>query len=110
MSDSVMFLSVSRLILSWYIPRWYLTSPEPCGCRKGQEIKLHLQNAFPHCRAAAVPSPHQQPLTWGQTDRRSDPGPYGSRWPRHSVDPWKRGEFKRSVSKTEGQELAVCMD
>lgn len=24
-----MFLSVTRLIRRWYIPRWYFTSPEP---------------------------------------------------------------------------------
>lgn len=44
MSDSVMFLSVPRLILSWYIPRWYLTSPEPYRCYKVCVIRYHFHH------------------------------------------------------------------
>lgn len=50
MRDSVMFLSVLRLILSWYIPRWYLTSPEPYRYRKRvvREAALFQGQRSPH--------------------------------------------------------------
>lgn len=57
------------------------------------QVQKSLWNKASECfclQCIPKPSPHQRPLAWSRTGRRSDRGPYGSHWPRHSVDPWKQ--------------------
>lgn len=50
-----MFLSVTRLMRRWYIPRWYFTSPEPWG------------------RGESHPQEQEQLLGCGRRQRSADP-------------------------------------
>lgn len=47
-----------------------------------------FSNCFPQRHTSVGASPRRQLPAWGRTDRRSDPGPSGSRWLRRWVDPW----------------------
>ncbi len=79
--DVLVCLTVNPLMVH---PKVVFNIARALQMRKGLWNKASI--AFPECFPLILfhtvthqqfPSPHQRPLTWGRTDRRSDPVPYG---------------------------------